>query len=338
MSFNFPPSPYDTGAVLAARTPVEEDVIRLNDWIIGTLSNGPWIWKFTEPQIREARRNGAGVFPVEPHSPHAENLTIEDTTTPVPLRLIFPSDGRKVDSAYLHIHGGGWTFGAADMQDPMLQEIANACSCLCISVDYRLAPEHPYPAAQDDCEAAARWFLNEGAERYGITRFAIGGESAGAHLSLCTLLRLKARDLNHAFCGANLVCGVYDLTLTPSVRNWGEEKLVLNSDDIGQFRQRYLSGDAAKMDWYQSDISPLYGDLTHLPPCLITAGTQDLLLDDSLFLHERLETVTSPNQLALYPGGCHVFPLFDIEMGRKALRHCEDFLKQCFDSAQSENS
>lgn len=333
MSFNFPASPYDAHDVLAAQVPVDADVARLNDWIVETLSKGPWIWKFSEPQIREARRNGAGVFPVEPPSPHAKEMIIEGVTGPVPLRLIFPSDGRTVDRAYLHIHGGGWTFGAADMQDPMLQDIANNCSCLCVSVDYRLAPENPYPAAQDDCETAALWLLNEAADRHGLTSFAIGGESAGAHLSLCTLLRLKAKDLSDAFCGANLVCGVYDLTLTPSVRNWGEEKLVLNSDDISQFQQRYLSGDAAQMDWYQPDISPLYGDLIDLPPCLITAGTKDLLLDDSLFLHERLGAVDSPNQLALYPDGCHVFPLFDIEMGRKALRHSEDFLRQCFDAA-----
>jgi acetyl esterase/lipase len=337
MSFNFPASPYDAHAVLAGHIPVDEDVARLNGWIIETLSQGPWIWKFTEPQIREARRNGAGVFPVEPHSSHAKELVIEGATAPVPLRLIFPSHGRAVDRAYLHIHGGGWTFGAADMQDPMLQDIADSCSCLCISVDYRLAPENPCPAAQDDCEAAALWLLNEAAEQYAITHFAIGGESAGAHLSLCTLLRLKTRDLGDAFCGANLVCGVYDLTLTPSVRNWGEEKLVLNSDDIGQFRQRYLSGDAVQMDWYQPDISPLYGDLSDLPPCLITAGTKDLLLDDSLFLHERLDASGCSNQLALYPGGCHVFPLFDIEMGRKALRHSETFLRQCFEVAQSKN-
>ena len=332
-------APYDAADVLGGKIAPPLEVRKLNDWIVETLESGPWIWKFTEEQIRKARREGAGVFPVAPPSPHAQTISIEGPAGPLPLRLIFPSSGERAEirSAYLHIHGGGWTFGAADMQDDMLQALADACHCLCVSVDYRLAPEHPYPAAQEDCEAAALWLIGEGAKHYGLSHFMIGGESAGAHLSLCTLLRLRDKHSLSPFCAANLVCGCYDLTLTPSVRNWGSRKLVLNTDDIEQFRRRYLSGPAADLDWSQSDISPLYADLDAdlggLPPLLITAGSQDLLRDDSLFLHQCALAAGLDSHLAVYPGGCHVFPLFPTAMGQQALRFCEDFL--CLALAQT---
>src|SRR5690606_5171609 len=104
------------------------------------------------------------------------------------------------------------------------ERLVDHCGLAVVSVDYRLAPEAPYPAAPDDCEAAARWLAAEAKERFGTDRLFIGGESAGAHLSVVTMVRLRDRHRLTPFCGANLNAGCFDLALTPSARRFGSER------------------------------------------------------------------------------------------------------------------
>ena len=92
---------------------------------------------------------------------------------------------------YLHIHGGGHCIGAADMQDQSLEKISNDLNCVVVSVEYRLAPANSYPAAPDDCEAAALWLIENSKSQFNTEKIVIGGESAGANLSAVTLQRLK---------------------------------------------------------------------------------------------------------------------------------------------------
>ncbi|MGH9029067.1 MAG: alpha/beta hydrolase, partial [Acidimicrobiales bacterium] len=116
----------------------------------------------------------------------------------------------QVDGAMLHIHGGGWMTGEPELTDLLNEALSDHLNLAIVSVDYRLSPEHPYPAGPDDCEAAALWLLEHAADEYGTDRLLIGGESAGAHLSAVTLLRLRDRHQSAArFCGANLVFGAY---------------------------------------------------------------------------------------------------------------------------------
>ncbi len=96
---------------------------------------------------------------------------------------------------------------------------------------YRLAPEHPYPAAPDDCEAVARWLVAHRVDAFGTDRIAVGGESAGAHLALVTLLRLRDRHGYSGFTGANLTFGAFDLSGTPSPLRWGARPRAQRSDD-----------------------------------------------------------------------------------------------------------
>ncbi|TXM90493.1 alpha/beta hydrolase, partial [Methylobacterium sp. WL122] len=129
--------------------------------------------------------------PAMPRSTRAETMTIEGPGGPLDLRVIRPRAGVKLRGAYLHIHRGGWVWGSADEQDPWLERIADTCGFICLSVDYRLAPEHPYPAALLDCEAAALWLAGPGKAEFGVTALTIGGESVGAHLAVMVLLRLR---------------------------------------------------------------------------------------------------------------------------------------------------
>src|SRR5690606_12237149 len=134
---------------------------------------------------------------------------------------------------------GGHVLGAADQQDRLLERIADGASLTALSVEYRLAPENPYPAGPDDCEAAALW-VSDNIRDFGGDALAIGGESAGAHLSALTILRLRDKHGRMPFKAANLVFGVFDLGLTPSARAFGNERLVLRTLDIEKFGEAFL--------------------------------------------------------------------------------------------------
>lgn len=301
---------------------ISPETREFNSELVARLAALPDQWSYPPALIRERRAQGLGPFPLPPKSERAETISISGPHGDIPLRII-PPEGRAPVGAYLHIHGGGWTLGAADQQDPRLVEIADNTGLVVVSVDYRLAPEHPYPEGPDDCEAAALWLLSEGALRFGIDRFAIGGDSAGANLSATTLLRLRNARGVCPFTAAVFICGCFDLTLTPSARAWGTEKLVLNTRDIEMFARHYLArgGDPA-----DADVSPLYADLSDLPPAHFVVGTRDPLLDDTLFMASRWRASGNRCELKVYPGGCHVFQHFPIEIADKSNGGIDRFL------------
>jgi acetyl esterase/lipase len=246
---------------------------------------------------------------------------IEAPAGPVLLRIIAPE---RPDGVYLHIHGGGWTWGTADEQDPWLDRLADRSNLAVVSVEYRLAPENPYPAAPDDCEAAALWLVRHAKERFGTDRLFIGGESAGAHLAATTLLRLRDRHGVTPFAAANLFAGCYDLSLTPSVLHWGEERLILNTRDVVNFTAHYCGPD---LDRRLPDVSPLHADLRGLPPALFSVGTRDLLLDDTLFMASRWAAAGNGADLSVWPGGCHVFIRFESALSEQALSRIDAFIQ-----------
>ena len=228
----------------------------------------------------------------------AESRTIGNS---LPVRILKPYNPIGV---ILHMHGGGWVAGSHDAQDPILQRYVDSTGLAVVSVGYPLAPEDPYPAAPDACEAAAIWLLSNSKIEFGTERLLIMGESAGAHLATVTLLRL--RDKHQAvdrFIAANLLYGVYDLSQTPSqIRARSEESL--SKDTLDWFRDSFL-GDHNPELRRHPDISPLYADLRQLPPALFSVGTADPLLDDSLFMYERWRTAGNDAELAIYPDAGH---------------------------------
>lgn len=301
---------------------IDAETAALNATIIAASEAAPDQWSLPPAVIREMRAKGLGTFPLAPKSPRAETLEIPGPGGTIVLRIIAPAAPRGV---YLHIHGGGWTFGGADLQDGRLERWVDTAGLATVSVEYRLAPEHPYPAAPDDCEAAALWLVREVADRFGTDRLFIGGESAGAHLAVVTLLRLRDRHGLTPFRAANLTAGAFDLAMTPSARRFGEEKLILRTLDIHLFVQNFLRQGG---DLSHPDISPLNGDLRGLPPALFTIGTRDALLDDSLFMSGRWAAAGNRADLAVYPGGCHVFIGFPGRLSEQALRRSEAFLAE----------
>jgi len=302
---------------------VSAETRAFNDALIKVFSSiGNW-WEIGAQNVRDARARGEGPFPMPPKSDRARTLLIEGKGGhKVPLRIVAPDHPTGV---YLHIHGGGWVLGAADLQDTLLEGIANNNGMACASVEYRLAPENPYPAGPDDCEAAALWLVKNSKSEFGTDVLTIGGESAGGNLSAVTLLRMRDRHGYTGFKAANLVYGCFDLSMTPSQKSFGDERLVLRTIDIIKFSEAYLST-VDKGNWRDPDISPLYADLKGMPPALFTVGTRDALLDDSLFMYARWIAAGNQAELAIYPGGAHGFTAFPYTLSKEAHARMNDFL------------
>ncbi|KPI18314.1 hypothetical protein OV450_2277 [Actinobacteria bacterium OV450] len=234
--------------------------------------------------------------------------------------------GDRVDGVYLHVHGGGWAFGSADGQDERLWRLAVEARLAVVSVDYRLAPEHPFPAGPDDCEAAARWLIDHAEAEFGTRRLLIGGESAGAHLSVLTLLRLRDRHgITGAFRAANLLFGPYDLSMTPSQRSFGSRRLLSNTDSLRGSYELFTPGTGPEQR-RDPGLSPLFADLTGLPPARIVVGTEDPLLDDSLFLASRWQAAGAPVRLGVVAGAMHGFTLFPLTVTEREQERQQEFL------------
>jgi len=278
----------------------------VNDGIVKLMTGMPEWWDVGAQKARDARTRGEGVFPAAVKSERARWIEIDGPAGKIPLRVIAPEKSRGV---YLHIHGGGHVLGAADQQDRLLERIADETRLTAISVEYRLAPENPFPAGPDDCEAAALW-VSQHLSDFGGSAYAIGGESAGGHLSALTILRLRDKHGITPFKAANLVFGVFDMGFTPSARQFGNDyRLVLRTLDIEKFSSAFLPG-MSEADRRSAAVSPLFADLRGLCPALFTIGTRDALLDDSLFMHARWVAAGNKGELDIYPGACHGFIAF----------------------------
>jgi acetyl esterase len=302
---------------------VAPDTADLNARMIQLLTDQPEWWIVGAEAMRAARRRGEGPFPAPVMSSRASARIITGKDgNKIPLRVIAPAQPRGI---YLHLHGGGWVLGGADMQDPMLERIADNTGQAVVAVEYRLAPEHPYPAGPDDCEAAAAWLVQNGKQEFGTDVLTIGGESAGGHLTAVTILRMRDRHGYTGFRGANIVYGAFDLSMTPSQRRFGNTRLVLRTIDMQQFYNAFLP---TITDRRVPDISPLYAELKNLCPALFSVGTKDALLDDTLFMHARWVAAGNRAELAIYPGGAHGFTLFPSQLSEAAITKMDQFLNR----------
>lgn len=228
----------------------------------------------------------------------------------VPCRLFAPEG--PATAVYLHFHGGGMVIGAPEMNDGANLALMRRHGVAVISVKYRLAPEHPHPAGPDDGMAVLRWVLDHGVERLGTDRVILGGESAGGYMAAAVLLR--ARDelaATDRILGANLVFGVMDWGHSPSQRGLrasaGPD--MLTPEGMSMFADCYLPGRSVEERRHGS-ISPAHADLHDLPPALVSVGTADHLLDDSLLFATRFAAAGNELELFVAPDMPHGFQAF----------------------------
>ena len=292
------------------------------------LATVPSVHTVPPDETRAARREGRSIYPPPVFLPDAQTVEIDGFSGPVPLRII-TGEGEPA-GVFLHLHGGGWTLGENDMQDPRLHRLAHETGLTVVSVGYRLAPEHPYPAGPDDCEAAALWLLSDAGRSALGTHgpLAIGGDSAGGHLAVVTLLRLRDRhDIRGAFAAAVLQYGAFDLSMTPSQRLWGERNLVLSGPIITWFADQFLPHHGLEQR-RDPDISPLFAELSDMPPAIFTIGTQDPLLDDTLFMEARWRATGHHTELTIWPEAPHGFVSLPMTVADAALAEEHAFLRR----------
>jgi len=276
--------------------------------------------------LRAARDAGLGAFPLHPPLDEAEEITFAPAIGgPGRVRVLRPKG--KPTGVFLHIHGGGWTLGRPWHQDHRLKNIVSQTGCATVSIEYRLAPENPWPACIEDCAAATRWLLADIKAQFQTDRIVIGGESAGAHLAAATLLTMARENSLDRFQGALMTYGAYDMTMTPSTANWGKRQLVLSTPTVAWFAAN-LAIPADKLR--DPLVSPLYGNLTGMPPALFQCGTYDPLMDDTAFMSARWAAASSEAEVIWYPGGVHAFDYFDTALAAKAHADGIGFLNRIF--------
>ncbi|GAA3436006.1 alpha/beta hydrolase [Kutzneria kofuensis] len=291
---------------------VAEETIAFNEKLAGILAAAPAVYEVED--IAQLRA-GFGVFPPPKILDEGVDRTVPGRDGDVSVRVFTPDDVRGV---YLHMHPGGRVLGSARNQDVRLWTLAVETSLAVVSVDYRLAPEHPHPAAVHDCEDAARWLVDSAKAEFGTDRLLLGGESAGAELAVQVLLRLRDSGQHRAFRAAHLSYGVYDMALTPSARAFGEQHLVTGTASERWFRTQAYPG-LSEAELHAPDISPLYADLHDLPAARFVVGTRDPLLDDTLFMSARWRAAGNPCELEVVAEAVHGFTAFPITVATREL-------------------
>lgn len=231
--------------------------------------------------------------------------------------------GSRPDRHILFLHGGGYVSGSPELYRHILWRIAAAAQARVAAVDYRLAPEHPFPAALDDAVAAWRGLLAEGAD----PRRAVAiGDSAGGGLALALGLRL--RDLGGPLPAAIVALSPWtDLALTgASLRHNAAADPVQSAGDMRFLAARYLAGGDPR-DPY---ASPLYGDPAGLPPSLIQVGSDEILRDDAVRMAERMRAAGCAVELEVWPRMPHVWHAFApvVPEARRAIARIGAFVEQ----------
>jgi len=219
-----------------------------------------------------------------------------------------------IHAVVLDIHGGRWAAGIAAFDDSLNDEMARKCKVAIVSVDYRLAPQNPFPACIIDCKAAAKWLVNNAGKEFGTDKLFISGGSAGGHLAAETALYI--RDSLQAIDkvkGVNLMYGIFDLSSTPSARMATDSTLFINKKVLNYGRELVFHG-WSKEQLQHPQYSPLYADLKNLPPALFTIGTLDPFIDDTYFMEARWRLAGNKTFLAVYPESPHAFNSFSTKM------------------------
>lgn len=278
------------------------------------------------PPLTPGRRDEGSprLLPQVPKSPRASVRKIDAPSgRQVEVRIMPPARGNP-RGAYLHFHGGGLVFGSADQDDGLLERIANATGLAAVSVEYRLAPAHPYPAAWDDGEAAAVWLARNVQAEFGGAALAIGGESAGATLAVPVLVRMRDKHGFTGFQAANLSYGNYDTSMTPSQHWVGRNRYLIGTEDIRQCSNAYAPDISQRRN---PDMSALYAELSRMPPALFSVGTLDPFLDDSLFVYARWIAAGNEAELCVYPGAPHGFNIIGHPHAGAANARIDAFLR-----------
>jgi len=294
--------------------------------------------------IAAARRIVDGVIDaVKAQAPTIDGIETRDVDVPgfeggppVRVRVYRPAGRAEPLPAILWMHPGGWVLGSIDLDGLAVAQLAKDIECVAVSVEYRLAPEHPFPAALHDCYAALQWL---GAESAGLgvdaTRIAVGGSSAGGNLAAA--LALMARDRGG-------VRPVFQLLIYPALDDRTAEPGLAQPETLFWSRRNVIDGwnaylgTRAGSDGVSEYAAPARArDLTGLPPAYIAVGALDPFVGENVDYAARLVAVRVPTELHVYPGACHAFDVVGAEslIGRRFVAERNAVLKRALYPAAS---
>jgi monoterpene epsilon-lactone hydrolase len=211
--------------------------------------------------------------------------------------------GYDTGRAILYLHGGGYAIGSLNTHRRLAYDISAASAAKVLLIDYRLAPEHPFPAAVDDAASAWRWLLQQG---FAPNRLAIAGDSAGGGLTIATLVNLRDKNLGLPACAVAISPWVDLEGLGNSMTTRSAHDPMVQKDGLLWMAKMYLNGKDPRTPL----AAPLHADLNGLPPTLVQVGTAETLLDDAIRIAEKMHAAGVDARLAIWPNQLHVFPLF----------------------------
>jgi acetyl esterase/lipase len=232
--------------------------------------------------------------------------------------------GADPDVRLLYLHGGGFVSGSGDFYLPLAAHISAAAKCAVLLVDYRLAPEHRFPAGLDDCVSAHDWLCTQGPDGPARARATfVAGDSAGGNLTLATLLALRDRKLQLPQ-GAISISPAADLTLASESLKTVYDPII-SSKTMPIFRDHYLG----EQNPANPLASPVFGDYRGLPPLLVQAGEHEMLRDDSARVAVKAKSDGIDVKLEIWPGMFHVFQSHDplLPEGIEAINHIAQFIQ-----------
>ena len=285
---------------------------------------------FTVPQMRAAfEAFYAAMYAGRAPTAASEDRTVDGVHGPIPLRIYRPlTAGDRPLPMFVFFHGGGSIMGSLNSYDALCQELCAGSGCLVVSVDYRLAPDHPYRNASQDCYDATVWAHANAAQLGGDpTRFAVGGESGGG--GLAATVALMARDQGGPPIRFQLL--IYPFVGTrgdnPSMATFAKG-YVFDAEDLEMFFDLNVPDRSALRDWR---ICPIWADsLAGLPPAFIITAEADILRDDAESYGRRLQADGTPAIVRRYDGVIHGFVAMagQIQAGRQAIHDCATHLAE----------
>lgn len=274
------------------------------------------------PQSLEKHRTSADTFS-KLVAPSAVVDIVPFSVDDIPCEMISPKLANRKDKLILYCHGGGYISGGLGYARILSSKMAFNTGISVISFEYRLAPEHPYPAAIEDAIKVWDYIMLKG---YGANDIIVSGDSAGGNLALELCLELKKKE--RMLPGALILMSPWtDMCLTnTSYKTYEEKDPLLTYDYVAMARLAYLGSDVT--DYENPDYSPLMADLSLMPPALIQVGSNEILRDDSEKLVKKYIKYGSYAKLEVYPGGWHVFQQMPIAKAHQAIENIKMFLDE----------
>ena len=266
-------------------------------------------------QLRANMETMAGIAPVP------EDVALEPVDAGgVPAEWVTAA-GARTDAAILYLHGGGYAIGSIATHRLIAANISRAAGVRVLLIDYRLAPEHPHPAAVDDATAAYRWLLAQGLD---AGRLAISGDSAGGGLTVATLLALRDAGDPLPACAVPISPWL-DMELSgESFDSRAELDPMCSHAGLKEMADWYLAGQDARTP----TASPIHADLAGLPPLLVQVGDHEVLLDDSVRLVDRAKAAGVDVTLEVEEEGIHVYQAFPVPEAEEAITRLAAFVRR----------